>query len=65
MPTYVYRRDDGTVFEVKQHMSDKPLEFDPETGQKVVRLIVSSKFILKTDGFYSTDNSRRPTVEVE
>lgn len=65
MPVYVYRRPDGSVFEIKQHMTDKPLETDPETGVPVTRLIVSSKFILKSDGFYATDNGRKPQVELE
>ena len=39
MPTYVYRRPDGTTFEAFQRISDDPLTEDPETGDPVVRVI--------------------------
>lgn len=39
MPTYRYRREDGTEFEVVQSMDDDALEKCPETGQECTRLI--------------------------
>jgi putative FmdB family regulatory protein len=39
MPMYEYEREDGTRFEIRQSMSDDALETDPETGQKVRRVI--------------------------
>lgn len=56
MPTYTYRREDGTTFDIRQKFLDDPLEVDPETGQKVVRVIQSAGVIFKGSGFYVTDN---------
>lgn len=45
MPTYIYEtipKEDGeqvVQFEVKQSMTDAPLEVHPETGQAVQRVI--------------------------
>lgn len=56
MPTYEYRREDGTTFETQQRITDDPLETCPETGQKVERLISGgSGLIFKGDGFYVND----------
>lgn len=66
MPTYVYRRDDGTVFEVKQKMTDKPLETDPETGQRIQRIIVApNTVIFKANGFYVTDKKPNNPIVTE
>ena len=46
MPTYVYRREDGTTFETKQRITEDPLEECPETGQPVERIITGSPGIL-------------------
>ncbi|MEM9997626.1 MAG: FmdB family zinc ribbon protein [Bacteroidota bacterium] len=60
MPTYEYRREDGTTFDVFQRMSDDPLTVDPETGQKVTRVIGGGAgLIFKGDGFYLTDYARK------
>ncbi|MEL6444760.1 MAG: zinc ribbon domain-containing protein [Bacteroidota bacterium] len=60
MPTYEYRREDGSTFEVFQRMSDDPLTVDPETGQKVTRVIGGGAgLIFKGDGFYLTDYARK------
>lgn len=57
MPTYTYRREDGTTFEIRQKFSDDPLEVDPETGQQVERIISNpTGIIFKGSGFYVTDN---------
>ncbi|NBB73445.1 MAG: zinc ribbon domain-containing protein [Bacteroidetes bacterium] len=56
MPTYEYRREDGTTFEIQQRITDDPLETCPDTGQKVERLISGgSGLIFKGDGFYVND----------
>lgn len=39
MPTYLYRRDDGTEFDYIQRMSDDSLMTCPETGQGCRRII--------------------------
>ncbi len=60
MPTYVYRREDGTTFEVQQRITEPALETCPETGQKVKRLITGgSGMIFKGSGFYLTDYARK------
>jgi putative FmdB family regulatory protein len=62
MPTYVYRRDDGTTFEMQQKITDDPLEECPETGQPVERVITSSPgVILDSSGPSSDDASRSPS----
>lgn len=65
MPVYVYKREDGTFFEVRQKMSDAPLTKDPETGQPVQRVITGgSGVIYKGTGWYVTDykdNSKSPS----
>ena len=59
MPTYVYRREDGTKFEIKQSIKDDPLTECPETGQPVTRIISGSAgLIFKGSGFYETDYKR-------
>lgn len=56
MPTYVYRRDDGTTFDVFQRISDDTLTEDPETGKPVVRVISGGAGLqFKGTGFYGTD----------
>ncbi|MDR9417125.1 MAG: zinc ribbon domain-containing protein, partial [Gracilimonas sp.] len=37
MPTYEYKREDGTTFEITQKMSEDALTTCPTTGQKVKR----------------------------
>jgi predicted nucleic acid-binding Zn ribbon protein len=56
MPVYTYRREDGTTFDIRQKFTDAPLAVDPETGQKVVRLVQRAGVIFKGSGFYVTDN---------
>lgn len=56
MPLYSYRREDGSTFDIKQSFSDDALTHDPETGQKVVRLVQRPGVIFKGSGFYVTDS---------
>lgn len=63
MPTYEYKREDGTVFEFIQGMNDKPLTSCPDTGQPVKRIISGgSGVVYKGTGWYVTDykNGTRP-----
>lgn len=39
MPIYIYKRDDGSEFEMFQRMSDDPLMSCPQTGQECKRII--------------------------
>ena len=56
MPTYKYKREDGTTFEVRQSINDEALEECPETGQKVKRVISGGGGVVyKGDGWYVTD----------
>ncbi len=59
MPTYVYRRKDGSTFEIDQRITADALTNCPETGQKVERIITGSAgLIFKGSGFYLTDYVR-------
>lgn len=59
MPTYVYRRADGTTFEIQQRITEDPLKSCPTTGQPVTRVISGSAgLIFKGSGFYLTDYVR-------
>ncbi|HLR32498.1 MAG TPA: FmdB family zinc ribbon protein [Fodinibius sp.] len=56
MPTYEYKREDGSIFEIKQSINDDVLETCPETGQKVKRIISGGGGVVyKGDGWYVTD----------
>ena len=59
MPIYEYRREDGTTFDLIQKFSDDALTVDPETGQKVVRVLHSPAVHFKGSGFYNTDYGTR------
>jgi predicted nucleic acid-binding Zn ribbon protein len=59
MPTYVYRREDGTTFELEQRISEPALTSDPETGQRVERVITGAGLVFKGSGFYLTDYARK------
>ncbi len=56
MPTYEYKREDGSRFEMTQKMSEDPLTFCPTTGQKVKRVISGGGGVVyKGEGWYVTD----------
>ena len=59
MPTYVYRRSDGTTFEIQQRMTEPALATDPETGLPVERVISGAGLVFKGSGFYLTDYARK------
>lgn len=56
MPTYEYKREDGSTFEAIQKMSESPLTLCPTTGQKVKKVISGgSGVVYKGEGWYVTD----------
>jgi len=60
MPTYQYKREDGTMFEIVQKISESALETCPDTGQKVKRVITGgSGVVYKGSGWYVTDYKNR------
>ncbi|MEZ4700419.1 MAG: FmdB family zinc ribbon protein [Rhodothermales bacterium] len=59
MPTYTYKREDGTIFEIDQRITEAPLTTCPETGQPVKRIIRGAGgLVFKGSGFYLTDYAR-------
>ncbi len=62
MPTYEYKREDGSTFEMFQSMSDDALTVCPTTGQPVKRIISGgSGLVFKGSGFYVTDYKNNGT----
>jgi putative FmdB family regulatory protein len=59
VPVYVYRRQDGSIFEIAQRITDASLVSCPTTGQRVERVLQPFTVHFKGTGFYSTD-SRKP-----
>lgn len=60
MPTYVYRREDGSTFEIEQRITEDALETCPTTGQPVRRIpSASAGLVFKGSGFYLTDYVRK------
>lgn len=56
MPTYEYKREDGSTFEIMQKMSEPALTTCPTTGQKVRRIISGGGGVVyKGEGWYVTD----------
>lgn len=59
MPTYTYKREDGSVFEIEQRITEDALANCPTTGQAVTRVITGgSGLVFKGSGFYLTDYAR-------
>lgn len=56
MPTYTYRRDDGTTFETQQTITDDPLAECPETGQPVERIITGRPGVILDENTSSPPN---------
>lgn len=66
MPTYTYRREDGSTFEVKQKITEDPLETCPDTGQDVERIITGNAgVIFKGEGFHVNDYDSHGPAENE
>jgi predicted nucleic acid-binding Zn ribbon protein len=61
-PVCVYRRQDGSTFEIEQRITEDSLVRCPTTGQKVERVLQPFTPRYKGTGFYSTDH-RKSTVK--
>lgn len=59
MPIYVYRREDGSTFEIMQRITEDALQTCPTTGQTVKRVISGAGLVFKGSGFYLTDYARK------
>lgn len=55
MPLYVYRRPDGSTFEVRQPIAEDALTHDPESGEAIERVLFAPAVKFRGSGFYSTD----------
>jgi putative FmdB family regulatory protein len=56
MPTYEYKREDGSTFSIQQKMSENALIDCPTTGQKVERIISGGGGVIyKGSGWYVKD----------
>jgi predicted nucleic acid-binding Zn ribbon protein len=62
VPVYVYRRQDGSSFELEQRMADDALIDCPTTGQRVARVLQPFAPRYTGTGFYATDH-RKPQAE--
>ena len=58
MPVYVYRRDDGSIFEIEQRMTADALLSCPTTGRGVKRVLQAFAPRFTGAGFYSTDHRK-------
>ena len=58
MPVYVYRRDDGSTFELEQRMTADALVSCPTTGSGVERVLQPFAPRYTGTGFYSTDHRK-------
>jgi putative FmdB family regulatory protein len=58
MPVYVYRRRDGSTFELEQRITVDALASCPTTGQSVERVMQPFSARYKGTGFYSTDHRK-------
>jgi putative FmdB family regulatory protein len=63
VPVYVYRRQDGSTFEIEQRIADSSLVSCPTTGQRVERVLQPFTPRYKGTGFYSTDHRKRRAKE--
>ena len=65
MPIYVYRREDGSTFEIQQRITEAALTVCPDTGQSVKRVITGAGLVFKGNGFYITDYARKDQKRAE
>lgn len=62
MPTYTYKREDGTTFDLQQKISADALTTCPTTGQAVKRVITGGGGVVyKGEGWYVTDYKNKDT----
>ena len=62
VPVYVYRRLDGSTFEIEQRITEASLVSCPTTGQPVERVLQPFTPRYRGTGFYSTDH-RKPKAK--
>jgi predicted nucleic acid-binding Zn ribbon protein len=62
VPVYVYRRLDGSTFEIEQRITEASLVSCPTTGQTVGRVLQPFTPRYRGTGFYSTDH-RKPKAK--
>ena len=60
MPVYVYRRSDGSCFELHQRITTDALAICPTTGQSVERVMQPFTPHYRGAGFYATDHGKIP-----
>ena len=58
VPVYVYRREDGSTFEIEQRMLADALLSCPTTGRRVERVLQPFIPRYHGSGFYSTDHPK-------
>jgi predicted nucleic acid-binding Zn ribbon protein len=58
MPVYVYRRGDGSTFELEQRITVEALATCPTTGQSVQRVMQPFSPRYKGTGVYATDHRK-------
>jgi predicted nucleic acid-binding Zn ribbon protein len=58
MPVYVYRRQDGSTFEIEQRITEDSLISCPTTGLEVQRVLQPFTPRYRGAGFYSTDHGK-------
>ena len=63
MPVYVYRREDGSTFEIGQRITEESLVRCPTTGQNVERVLQPFTPRYRGTGFYSTDHRKPKATE--
>jgi predicted nucleic acid-binding Zn ribbon protein len=60
MPVYVYRRSDGSTFELAQPITAEPLATCPTTAQGVARILQPFSAPYTGTGLYATDHPQAP-----
>ena len=56
MPTYGYRCGScGHEFEIRQRITDQPLDTCPKCGGKLSKMLYPAGIIFKGSGYYTTD----------
>ena len=58
MPVYIYRRSDGSTFELEQRITAQPLTTCPTSAQRVERVLQPFSARYKGTGFYLTDHPK-------
>jgi predicted nucleic acid-binding Zn ribbon protein len=63
VPLYLYRRQDGSIFEIAQRITDASLLSCPRTGQSTERVLQPFTAHFKGTRFYSTDSHKPKSKE--